>query len=585
MKKIFLSLIMLSVVLCLASCSGGADVPKDDPEVSEDVNPDSIKVESVLGLNEQIYLNLAKGEYVISYKKADAEEYTVLDKELMLENKEKLDCYILGLAKGLYDVKIEQGEGDSYACKTITDIDVEKQDRSGYAHFQRDEGIGGYNNDGTVKEGAKILYVNNENKNTVALDINGTTYTGMVAILQAKEHMEEPLIIRVLDKITTNQWVPTSVSPGLSDYSSVPDGYYESIFSNQQGENLAGLPVWIDIGETDTRNKFITAPDGIVFTEAVALSPIMGNAITGCMMNLFEVYNAENITIEGVGTKAEFFQFGIAFEYCKSIEVKNITFSKYPVDALSIKAADKLTEYGWVWIHNNTFKEGYSSFWHRIDDSDYKGEYNSGGYGDANADESIDLRDVRNLTFSYNKFYKTGKTVILGGWEYDAQLNLTFHHNFYLLCEQRLPLSRNSNIHNYNNYYADCNRGLSPRTSTYVFSEANYFDGVSGAYYFSDDETKGAVKSFGDIYRNTGGVDDTVVKVTDREAIVENDCKGDWVTDHSKFDTDPELFYYDAENKRSDVEILHEAKDVPDFVPKYAGAGILERMDFPTDAE
>ena len=581
MKKLFFAFVLLLTAICVISCSA----PADDGDKTEDINPDSIQVESVLGLNEQIYLTLTKGEYVISYKASDAEEYALLDKELMLENGEKLDCYILGLAKGIYDVKIEQGEGENYACKVLPDIDVEKQDRSGYAHFGREDGIGGYNNDGTVKDGAKIIYVSNETKNTVTLDINGTTYTGLVAILQANRHMEDPLIIRVLDKITTNQWVATSVSPGLSDYSSVPDGYYESIFSDQYGENLAGLPVWIDIGELDTRYKYATSADGIVFADAVPLSPLMdGNSVTGCMMNMLEVINGKDITIEGVGTKAELFQFGIAFEYCSSIEIKNLIFSKYPVDGLSIKAADEVADHGWVWIHNNTFNAGYSSFWYRINDSDYKGEYNSGGYGDADGDESIDLRDVRNFTFSYNKFFKTGKTIILGGWEYDVCMNMTFHHNFYLLADQRLPLSRNSNIHNYNNYFADCKRGLSPRTSTYVFSEANYFDGVGEAYYFSSSETQGAIKSFGDMYRNTYA-QDVVTKVTERDAIVENTCKADWVTDHSKFDTDPALFYYDVENKCSDVELMHEAKDVPSFVPKYAGAGILTRMEFPSSEE
>ena len=568
MKKIFLSLIMLSVVLCLASCSGGADVPKDDPEVSEDVNPDSIKVESVLGLNEQIYLNLAKGEYVISYKKADAEEYTVLDKELMLENKEQLDCYILGLAKGLYDIKIEQGEGDSYACKTLTDIDVEKQDRSGYAHFGREEGIGGYNNDGTVKEGAKILYLTNENKNTVTLDINGTTYTGLVEILKANQYMEDPLIIRVLDRITTNQWKTTEEAPRTKDETMIGDEYFKSLFSDKQGENLAGLSINVYVSKLDKRFEYVTTPDGIELVAAVD-EETSSNDIDATML---QIENASNVTIEGVGSKAEIYQFGIGFMYSDSIEVKNLSFRHYPEDGLQLLAygsAGACNLHGYYWVHNNTFKEGLDNW----------------GVGDSDGDESVSLADVRNVTFSFNKFYKTGKTLILGGWEYDACLNMTFHHNYYMLCEQRLPLSRNSNIHNYNNYFVSCDRGLSPRVSTYVFSEANYFDGVGEAYYGdAGSEPWGAVKSFGDIYRSTG-VDDIVVKVTERDAYVENTCKPDEKVDYSKFDTDSELFYYDAENKCSDVEILHEAKDVPEFVPQYAGVGILTRMDFPTNAE
>jgi len=558
MKKTLLIFALMLTMLCVVSCGKSAGDVKE-----EDVNPDMITLESALGLNEQIYLNLAKGEYVISYKKADAEEYTVLDKELMLENGEMLDCYILGLAKGLYDVKIEQGEGDSYARKIIYDIDVEKQDRSGYAHFKNEEGIGGYNDDGTVKENAKILYVSNATKNTVTIDINGTTYTGLIEILKANQQMNEPLIIRVLDKITTNQWKTETEAPRADDYSTVAEGYFENLFSDKQGENLAGLPVTIYSSKMKKVYNYVTTADGIELVQEVdEETPYdLGQA------NIVLIESASNITIEGVGSKAEFYQFGIGFNYSDSIEIKNITFSSYPIDGIEFYAFGKVDQHGRYWIHHNTFKAG-KNLWD--EDSDY--------------DEAIDMADVRNVTIAYNKFYKIDKTMLLGGWEYDACMNMTFHHNFYMLCGQRLPLSRNSNIHNYNNLYADCTRGLSPRTSTYVFGEANYFDGVSEAYYISGTETWGVIKSFGEIYRGSGTAD-ALIKVTERDATVENTCMPDEKTDYSKFDTDPELFYYDAENKRSDVEILHEAKDVLDFVPKYAGAGILERMDFPTDAE
>ncbi len=567
MKKIFLLLIMLSVVLCLASCSGGADVPKDDPEVSEDVNPDSIKVESVLGLNEQIYLNLAKGEYVISYKKADAEEYTVLDKELMLENGEMLDCYILGLAKGIYDVKIEHGEGESYACKVIPDIDVEKQDRSGYAHFGREEGIGGYNNDGTVKEGAKILYVSNATKNTVTMDINGTTYTGLVEILEAKEHMEEPLIVRVLDKITTNQFKPGVVPP--TDYDNLTDEYFKSLFANNMGENLAGISVLYQGVALSKEYEYVTTPDGIEFVREIAeKSPYIDADIMGTT-SIISMYNTKDLTIEGVGSKAEFYQVTFYFGYCDSIEIKNLTFSKYPANALDFQSGgstqEECTSNGWYWIHHNTFNAG-KNYWQE------------------DLGKSVCLRNMRNATISYNKFFKQPLAVLLGGWEKDYQLNVTLHHNFYLLCGDRTPLSRESNIHNYNNYIAECGAGVSPRTSTYVFSEANYFEKVGEPYYVFGTETWGTVKSLGDVYFGCGDAEN-VTKVATRDETVENDCSPDGITDYSKFDTDPELFYYDAENKRSDVELMLEAQDVPDFVPKYAGAGILERMDFPASAE
>lgn len=572
MKKLFLIFILMLTVLSVISCGGTGD---DGGDVPVDVNPDSITVETAEGLNEQIYLNLPKGEYVISYKAAAAEEYILLDKELMLDAGNSLDCYILGLAKGLYDVKIEQGEGEDYACRVLTDIDVEKQDRSGYAHFGREEGVGGYNNDGTVKEGAKILYVSNATKNTVELEINGTTYTGLVAILGAKQYMEEPLIIRVLDRITTNQWKTENGEPQVMDYTTISDGYFEGLFSDSFGENLAGLPAHVYIPQTNKTYEYVTTPDGIYLTQITDGKP----ASSEYNRSLCYVENAKDITVEGVGKDAGFYQFGVGFHYSDSIEIKNLTFARYPHDALQFKAFvpnryDSPT-HGRYWIHSNTFETGSNSWVTLVygDDEDL-----------VDGDECIDIADVRNVTMAYNKFQQTGKTIIIGGWEYDANTNITLHHNFYLMVRQRLPLSRNANIHSYNNYYADCWRGPSPRTSSYLFGEANYFENCESAYDFSEAESKGAIKSWGEIYKNCGGTEE-VVKVSSRDEAVENTCKADWVTDHSRFDTDPELFYYDAENGCSDVDLMLTALEVPDFVPKYAGAGVILRLDLSAEAE
>ncbi|MBR6558268.1 MAG: hypothetical protein IKT70_04580 [Clostridia bacterium] len=573
MKKILLFSVIIFTLLFSSAC-GARDTSVDISDNTDnadnivtdiedaDVNTDKICIDAIHGLNEQINISMFKpdsGDCVVSYKAAGADEFTVIDKELIIDDGNMLNCYIIGLKKGIYDVRIETGNGENFARATISGIDVEKQDRSGYAHFKREEGIGGYNNDGTVKENAKIIYLTNENKNTITLDINGTTYTGLVQILQANETMTEPLIIRVLDTITTNQWKPIEKGPRVSDYSVIEDDYFIKEFSDQYGENIIGLPITISTSQVDKQYLYTTTADGIVLSQVIEGE---GNTYDGCSMNMIDVNNAGNITIEGVGPRAGFFQFGIWFHYSDSIEVRNLTVEQYPVDGLGFYAFGKVDQHGGYWIHNNTFKAGCNSW----------------GEGDVDGDEPIDLADVNHVTFSYNKFYQTGKTMLLGGWEYDACLNVTFHHNYYQECYQRLPLSRNSNIHNYNNYYEDCARGLSPRSNSYVFGESNYFKGVGETYYISGTETWGAVKSWNEIYyecRNT----EIVTVVSEREEYVENTCKPDEITDYSKFDSDPELFYYDVENKCSDVEIMHTAEEVPEFVKKHAGAGVNVRVD------
>ncbi len=559
MKKTLLLLVIIAAVILSAAC--GQAAPKDGDD--DFINPSTIGIRSAAGLNEQIHISLSKpaeGQYSVFYRPSGEEDFAPLDRELLLDGGDTVECYILGLAEGSYDVRIETGEGDGFSRVTLSGIDVERQDRSGYAHFGREEGIGGYNNDGTVKENAKIIYLTNENKNTLTLDIDGTTYTGIVDILQANSKMKEPLIIRVLGMITTNQWIPEKESSRPEDYGDLTDGYIESLFSDSLGENISGIPVNLYSADVGKCFRFVTTRDGIELTETVDYENV-----DAMECNVFETENACDITIEGVGTDAGFFQFGIGFMYSDSIEIKNLTFDSYPVDGLRFQAYCKFADiglHGWYWIHNNTFLPGLN-LW---------------GGSDADGDESIDFACMHNATLSYNKFVQTGKTILLGGWEYDACMNMTFHHNYYCEASQRLPLSRNSNIHNYNNFFDNCWRGLSPRTSTYVFGEANYFLNVEVPYYCSGDETWGYVKSFGEIYEHCGEIEATTF-VTDRGENVEGVCVPDEKTDCSGFDTDPELFYYDAANGCSDVELMNDAADVPDFVRTYAGAGVLVRLE------
>lgn len=561
MKKVFILLILAASLLFIAACS--------ESELSteaENINADNIRVKTVLGLNEEIYLSVFKSDNencTVYYKSADETEYTTLDKELMLDGGDSYNCYILGLKKGIYDVKIEQGEGENISRTTINGIDVEKQDRSGYAHFNATEGVGAYNNDGTVKEGAKIIYLTNENKNTVTLDINGTTYTGLVDILKASEQLENPLIIRVLDRITTNQWLDTEAESRLPESADAIDGHFDNMFSTEYGENLANLPVIVYASSLGKRFEYVTTPSGISLLQTAEET----ETDNSCFLNLIEINNASNITIEGVGSDAGFYQFGIAFHYSDSIEVRNLTIEGYPDDGLGFFGYGDFTLHGRYWVHHNTFNRGY------------------GVWNDSSGDGTVDFADVNHTTVAYNKFYQTDHTMLLSGWEYDSCLNFTFHHNYYLEVEQRLPLSRNSNIHNYNNFYEDCARGLSPRTSTYVFGEENHFLRCAQPYYVSASggESWGAIKSFNEIYEDCGKIDKATV-VTDREQYVENTCTHEGKTDYTRFDIDPELFYYDAENKRTDVEIMLKAEDVGEFVKVYAGAGVFARMDFPTKA-
>lgn len=95
----------------------------------------------------------------VSYKESSASSYTNVDKELIRGN--RVD--IPGLKGNTsYDVKITGSSGS--AEFTVTPM---AYDRSGYAHWNRSEGVGAYNNDGTLKSGVTVIYVTNENKDTI----------------------------------------------------------------------------------------------------------------------------------------------------------------------------------------------------------------------------------------------------------------------------------------------------------------------------------------------------------------------------------------------------------------------------------
>lgn len=552
--------------------------PTNPPD--ENHNSSLIKVYGARGLNEQIWVGITVTEnfsYKVSYMRDGDTEYTELDSNLMIASGDKIDCYILGIKKGNYTIKIEAENETTTASKVYEGVFVDAQDRSGYAHFGSTDGVGAYNNDGTVKADAKIVYVTNENKNTVTCEIEGTEYVGLVNILQAQYKSKTPMLIRVIGKITTNQWNYKNVEPRLSDGSNSTADFFENTFSTEYGENLANLIVKMkgNGGGAKTYNYRTTAEGltevrltngGTKYTnyKGSDFPSFVGKSVfdDDSYYNMLEVKGSKNITIEGVGTDAEFFQFGIGFEECNNIEIKNITFTDYPEDALNFLGGKRedLASYGRYWVHNCSFNRGYNAW-------DISGERDKFA-----GDGSIDFNNVSNLTLAYNYFNNTKKSMLFGSGDSEACMNFTMHHNNFYKVDSRLPLGRNVNIHSYNNYFDQCGNCSDVRMNSYIFSEGNYYNSSKKPFILSSS----VVKSYGDHFENSGNTGATIA--TSRDQAVSSGCKPDKKTDCSKFDINPDLFYYDAENKRSDVSVMLDAKNVPTFVKMYAGAGIMKQL-------
>ena len=552
----------------------------------DDIQLDVIFVDvEVYGSNEAINLSFTDVEgftYSVYYKPIEADDsaYVRLGDDLIVRDGDTLKCYIVGISSGTYNVKLvasDDATGNIYET-ILEDTRVSAQDRSGYAHFGSTDGVGAYNNDGTLKAGTKIIYVTNENKNTVTCEIGGTVYVGLVNILQAQYKSDTPMLIRVIGKITTNQWNYKNVEPRLSDGSNATDDFFENTFSTEYGENLANLHVKLkgNGGGAKTYN-YKTTPEGLgevrLTNSGSKTTTYKGSdfpALYGkstfdddSYYNMLEVKGSKNITIEGIGTDAEFFQFGISFEECSSIEIKNITFTDYPEDALNFLGGDRadLANHGRYWIHNCTFNRGYNAW----DISGERDKYNGDG--------SIDFNNVSNTTLAYNYFNSTHKTMLFGSGDSDACMNMTMHHNYFYKVNSRLPLGRNVNIHSYNNYFDQCKNASDIRKNSYIFSEGNYYNGTTKPFILSSSY----VKSYGDIF--SGSSSTGITKVTSRTKTLSGTCKPDKTNNLMNFDINPELFYYDSTNKCTDVSIMLDASDVPEFVKNHAGAGSFTSLN------
>lgn len=479
----------------------------------------------------------------VYYKLTSETNYQQIDKELVRTKSTgvaRMD--ILGLKKGVYDVKIVTSSNQELL---MHDINVTNYDRSGYAHFKASQAVGGYNNDGTPKTGATIVYVNDENKNTVSATINKKTYVGLTNILKAAP--STPLIVRILGRVNAATWKP--ISYGSSAIT--PDKVV--------GSNGKALPNK-NLTEDDIISGGYNQLDTSKYTKLNGLSNRIkydsSKKEFDSYYNMLDVSGAKNVTLEGVGDDAMFFQFGITWKSCSYVEVRNITFDDYTEDACAFegtKSDDSATLSGFStghnWIHNNTFNEG-KNYWDVCNEQD-KHE----------GDGATDLKLNAYTTISYNHYYKNHKTGLVGGSDTQHTAAITFHHNFYDQCSSRLPLGRRANMHMYNNYYyKSSNYSMSLRGNAYALVENCYFEGGKTPM---EVKSGAAIKAYNNTY---SGVSSSIKDVASRTTTVSN--SNEYGTD---FDTNSSIFYYDATNKVSNVSYLASGEQVKEDAKNYAG--------------
>ena len=451
-----------------------------------------------------------------------------------------VNAELFGLKAGTYTVTVAPvfNESELTAARQTATFSVTAYDRSGYAHFNNTEGVGAYNDDGTLKDNAIVLYVTDANKNTINLSFHdnvnnkdwsvtgignilnsagkdngsGTNSKGGLAntnggVILALAQNNIPLVVRFVGCVSNS---------GL---------YKQGTFNANSTPLIQGLSQY----------------DGIDWGGSVGDNGHMARMQSG-----------KNITFEGVGNDAIIDGWGFHLicesahpELAKNFEVRNLTFMNTPEDAVGMEGQETestqtiTAAVEHCWVHHNTFLAPSISSPAESDKSE--------------GDGSCDFKRGRYFTCSYNYFENCHKTNLVGSGKTSVQYCLTYHHNLWYQCAARQPLARKANIHFYNNFIIGTSDTVSSlRADCYMFAEKNYYLGCSRPVEYKAEGTTGVCKAYeNNVIGCFNNYDAT--EVTDREQTITANCKDNATgIDYSTFDTDSTKFYYDATNKTSD---------------------------------
>ena len=162
------------------------------------------------------------------------------------------------------------------------------------------------------------------------------------------------------------------------------------------------------------------------------------------------------VTLEGVGDDTVFYGFGIRGQRAERSEIANIAVI---LTASTSGDGTELQESEYVWVHNMDYFYG----------TDRGGDQKKG-------DGALDAKKCDNITFSYNHFWDTGKSNLLGNGTEPSGRH-TYHHNWYDHSDSRHPRVRFHTVHVYNNYYDGVSKyGVgAAKGGPSIFVEANYF--------------------------------------------------------------------------------------------------------------
>ena len=234
-----------------------------------------IQITEAKGWQESAYLKWAPFEGASSYNVYVDDKK--IDAQLVRQYASYYRADVLGLMAGTYSVKVVpvNAEGTEIdGANTASNLVVKSYNREGFAHFKYD-GVGAYNNDGTLKAGAKVLYITAKTAKTVSTTVDTgkpETITGLQAIIDAYQKGEDttPIVFRIIGKVS------------LSDL--------DRISSSAEGLQIKGKGA----------------------------------------------HSVMNMTFEGVGDDATVYGFGFLLRNTKSVEFRNFAIMRCLDDAMSL---------------------------------------------------------------------------------------------------------------------------------------------------------------------------------------------------------------------------------------------------------
>ena len=498
----------------------------DDAEISNK----GVSITEARGWLESVYAKWEPLEgastYRVYIKGGKYSDYTRIDRELVRNYGSYGRADMVGLPAGVYSMKVVPvigGTEDESLASEAREMAVKAYDRSGFAHFNN-SGVGAYNDNGELKDDARVIYVTAETAKTVTClvkqsnkDGDGTEFTGLQAIINAYQKGVEtrPLAVRLIGTIRDSDM----------------DAF---------GSSAEGLQV---------KGKNNTIP--------------------------------MNITIEGIGDDATTWGFGFLLRNAVSVELRNFANMLCIDDCISIDTDNK-----YCWIHHLDLfygNAGGDSDQAKGDGTvDIKGDsqYITVAYNRFHDSGKSSLCGMKSesgpnyIDYHHNWFDHSDS-------RHPRVRTMTVHvwNNYYDGCSKYgVGATTSSSVFVERNFFR---HSLAPMMSSLQGTDAKGDGTFSG-------ENGGIIKSFGNLYAEKGTADKYNVithamSATDFDCY-EASARDEKVPStfkalvgggtYDNFDTDPALMY--------DYTPL-EASEVPAVVTGFYGAGRLNHGDFVWD--